>query len=307
MRRFALPVLALLTFSVAVGCADPAGDDEASASADAVSAAKTITKDDAGKTIDVKKGQPFKVVLSSNPTTGYAWKVVSTNRSLGYPSPMEGTFEGPGSNGPVGSGGRQTFTWQTKGQWLQAGSIHHVKMEYRRSFEPEAVAAAEAFEFDIRLTDGATPAEPEPLIITESQSGAQLQATEGQPITVRLSENASTGYRWYVVGDGALTAPASTIEGVTDRPGASATRVLTWKTAGKPGRHTIRLKSSRGASGTAAKTFRVTVTVGAAAQAPAFECPTVNIVNCMPPTTSPYCASDYRSWASENCDVSYLD
>ena len=45
-----------------------------------------MTEKDDGKTVTVTEGQNLVVKLQSNPTTGYKWKVVSTDRTFGYPA-----------------------------------------------------------------------------------------------------------------------------------------------------------------------------------------------------------------------------
>ncbi len=79
-----------------------------------------------GKTVKVKAGADFVLRLASNPTTGYSWKVVSTDRSFGYPKQ---TFEGRGG-GRVGSGGTAVFTWDTKDPFDQGK--HRVTLAYVR-------------------------------------------------------------------------------------------------------------------------------------------------------------------------------
>ena len=47
--------------------------------------AVVITKADDGKTFKVVEGQSVVVELPANPSTGYSWQVVSTDRTFGYP------------------------------------------------------------------------------------------------------------------------------------------------------------------------------------------------------------------------------
>lgn len=138
--------------------ADPTTQDELKTGSSA-----TLHDADNGKTVTVAKGKDVTVVLSSNPTTGYTWKVVSTDRSFGYPTPKDGSFSGAGAGGPVGAGGAQTFVWKTGSPFIEAGgAAHAVTLEYRRSFESEDKPAAKTFKFKVKITAGSATTTPEP-------------------------------------------------------------------------------------------------------------------------------------------------
>lgn len=209
-RFFALG--SLLVCGLLVGACsaetEQAGGDEASAEDD-ITQALLISDNDDGKTFNVKKGKPFTVSLSSNATTGFKWKIVSTTRTLGYPSPKEGEHIQPAGNRPTGALGRQVFKWSTTSPLLRAGGTGHtVKLEYRRPFDGDNEPAAKTFTFKIKIKPAA---------------------------------------------------PADPVEPDTD-----------------------------------------------------FACPdeALKVINCMPivpATRAKFCARDYRDWAQENCDVSYLD
>src|SRR4051794_40163582 len=63
--------------------ADGAGDE----SVDEARASKVnITEADNGKTFTAKVGQLVVLTLTQNASTGHQWKVVSTNRTFGYPT-----------------------------------------------------------------------------------------------------------------------------------------------------------------------------------------------------------------------------
>lgn len=101
--------------------------DETGDSADELKA-KSVTDADNGKTITVTEGQNVIVKLGSNPTTGYRWEVASTDRRIGYPKE---TFV-KNTDGAVGSGGTQKFTWKTQGGLSMVG-MHHIKLDYKRA------------------------------------------------------------------------------------------------------------------------------------------------------------------------------
>ncbi len=80
--------------------------------------------------------------LDSNPSTGFAWKVVATNRTFGY-----GTESyHPSMSGPVGSGGYQQFVWDTASGLRQIGR-HTVELEYKR----DGQSAEDTFGFTVEV------------------------------------------------------------------------------------------------------------------------------------------------------------
>lgn len=97
--------------------------DQAAPSGGAVQAGEA----DDGKKLTVPNGKDVVLTLPSNPTTGYKWRVTSTDRTFGYPKE---DFIGSGT-GAVGSGGSQTFTWKTSGPFPMTGT-HRVQLAYAR-------------------------------------------------------------------------------------------------------------------------------------------------------------------------------
>lgn len=98
-----------------------------------------------GSSFDVMEGDRVVVRLPSNPSTGYEWQVVSTDRSFGYPA--EVTFRP--SPLDVGEGGITEMVWATDGVLSLVGS-HTVVLEYRRPWEgPEQYAPADVFTFTV--------------------------------------------------------------------------------------------------------------------------------------------------------------
>jgi inhibitor of cysteine peptidase len=303
------------------GCAATTEEDVASGEDEL--RAQTIKESDNGKTFTVPKGKDIRVVLGANPTTGYKWKVVSTTRTFGYPSPAEGTYDGNVAGGRIGGAGSQIFVWKTSSPHIRpSGTAHAVKMEYRRASESDDTPAAKTFTFKIKISEGAAPPPPEPagdpITLFEEHDGSTIRAKEGQDLVVRLPENPSTGYAWYVASTNRTFGyPEKTFEGSgsSGPVGSGGTAVMTWKTSGplsKVGTHAVTLKYSRGESGAASKEFKFTVNVVAAGTDTEYTCPPASMttINCMPivpATRAQYCARDYRTWAQANCDVSYLD
>ena len=111
----------------------------------------SLTEADNGKTVTVTEGQNVVVKLPSNPSTGYKWSVVSTDRTFGYPSDTRFLKNG----GAVGSGGLERFSWKTKGGISMVGE-HSVKMEYKRPWETNA-SPAKTFSFKVKIVSGQCP------------------------------------------------------------------------------------------------------------------------------------------------------
>lgn len=103
-----------------------------------------VTEEDAGGTVSARVGQDIRLELPANPTTGYRWKVTSTNRSFGYP--FREDFA-PSSDA-VGAGGTQIFVWRTSGPLPLAGS-HRVTLGYQRGDE----APTRTFEFTVEIAE----------------------------------------------------------------------------------------------------------------------------------------------------------
>ncbi len=158
MRLAPIFAVAALAFALSpLACAsDPADDDNVVTPSEEGSEEDelrglSLTEADDGKTVNVVEGQNVLVKLKSNPTTGYKWEVVSTNRTFGYPSATKFFPNG----GAVGSGGIERFTWKTKGALSLVGT-HTVKMEYKRSWETN-VPAAKTFTFTVNVASGQCP------------------------------------------------------------------------------------------------------------------------------------------------------
>jgi inhibitor of cysteine peptidase len=98
-----------------------------------------------GLTFDVLEGESVIVRLPSNPSTGYEWQVVSTDRTFGYPA----TVNFIPSPLDVGEGGITELVWKTGGALSLVGS-HTVTLEYRRPWEdPVQQQPVDAFTFTV--------------------------------------------------------------------------------------------------------------------------------------------------------------
>lgn len=309
----------LITFAtLSFGCAArPSADltdveDQLGASAPFDS----IDERDNGKTFTVVKGTDFDITLG-NTTPGLEWRVVSTTRTLGYPSPKDGTYLPPSPGAAFGDGGKQLFTWKTSSPLLQPGATAHaVTLEYgaRGNGDSAATPPAKTFTFKLAIAAATvTPPPPPPITLYAPDNGSTVTAAEGQPVVVRLPQSASTGLGWFVQSvDRTLGQPAKTVE--TPASSGSATSapvaVFSWKTKGALdmlGSHKVTLKYSRDASSPATQQFAFTVNIVAAASNGGFACPPAQTLDCAAPTNSPYCGDDFRWFATRNCNVTFLD
>lgn len=96
-----------------------------------------------GKTYNVKAGRDVRIDLSSNPSTGYQWNVVQTDRTFGYPK------ERYRSGGPgVGTGGTVQLTWKTNGPMPMLGK-HQVTLVYARPWDMQNPAQTVSFTINV--------------------------------------------------------------------------------------------------------------------------------------------------------------
>jgi inhibitor of cysteine peptidase len=78
--------------------------------------------------IEVSEGESFEILLASNPTTGYEWKLTE-QRPVGVVAFEGSTYEqDPDTEGLTGAGGTETLTFDAVG----AGSAT-IELEYARS------------------------------------------------------------------------------------------------------------------------------------------------------------------------------
>lgn len=153
VRRFFAAAAVLFALAPIFACASETEDDHAATPTDDGEdelKSLALTDADNGKTVTITEGQNLVVNLRANATTGYSWKVVSTDKSFGYP-----TEKYLANGGAVGSGGLDRFTWKTKSPLSLVGS-HTVKMEYKRAWETN-VAPAQTFSFTVNVKAGSCP------------------------------------------------------------------------------------------------------------------------------------------------------
>jgi len=265
MRSLTLSTVAFLLLSSAgmLACAGSTEDDGASGAADLTTASGTPTLIDASKdkkTVDVPAGQSFTITLPSNASTGYRWSVTGVDRSLGEPKQTDA----PGDVTRPGSSGTQSFTWATTSPIDDLTGKHTITLGYNRPWS-ETSPPEKTFEVTVNIVKPAATA----IAIGEASNKKTVDVKAGQPFTVTLPSNASTGYSWSVTTvDRSLGQPKQSTEpGDVTRPGSSGTQSFTWATTSPigdlTGKHKIQLGYSRPFAETTPpeKTFEVTVNI----------------------------------------------
>jgi inhibitor of cysteine peptidase len=102
--------------------------------------------------------------------------------------------------------------------------------------------------------------------VTEGENGKAVKIRAGDILVVRLSENATTGYRWALDG---VDSPLVTIHEAqysSPSPSVGGSGEVTWRVEGKaPGSLEIKLKLWRSWEGekSVQKRFRLALTIGA--------------------------------------------
>jgi inhibitor of cysteine peptidase len=109
------------------------------------SASLAVGEGDAGKTLTVAKGGEVMVTLAGNPTTGYAWALLTGNEAVlkSAGAPVYTAAAPPA--GLVGSGGVFVFKFQA----VAAGTVA-LEFVYQRPWEKDVVAA-KTFSVRIRV------------------------------------------------------------------------------------------------------------------------------------------------------------
>jgi inhibitor of cysteine peptidase len=245
--------LVLSAGSFACSSADPTDLDDVTVDegADALKNSVKVTEKDAGKTIAVEQGKVVALYLAANPSTGYGWSVVATDKTFGYPE--EKFFA---SSGATGAGGTSRFVWKTDGPLSTIGK-HSVTLEYKRAWEKKA-AKSFTFVVDVRAAAAKSVA------IGASDDGKTFAVKQGQDVVVSLPANATTGYEWSVLStDKSFGYPEESYVASGSSVGGGGTSIFTWHTS-TPfalGRHTVKLQYKRDWEAKAIDTFTFTVNV----------------------------------------------
>ncbi len=253
-----LLLLAALLAAGSTACAvSSAGSDPEADTDESLEELKGVVLTDAdnGRTVTATEGQSIIVKLAANPTTGYSWRVASTDRTFGYP-----TIVHTPSSTATGSGGTTKLTWKTNGPLSMIGT-HTVRLEYQRPWA-ETVKPLKTFSFTVKIV----AAKPVAITLDAADDGKTVNAKAGQPIVVELASNPTTGFDWQVIStDRTFGYPTREFHASSTAVGSGGNTRLTWKTDGPlslVGRHTVKLGYRRSwESVPPAKTFSFTVNV----------------------------------------------
>ena len=105
-----------------------------------------VTERDTGATIDLEPGQPLRVKLAGNRTTGYQWLLIDqTGQILETVGEAPAYIESPNPGGLLGVGGIEQWTFRP----LRQGS-GLLRFEYRRPWENGREAIKSAL-FNVRV------------------------------------------------------------------------------------------------------------------------------------------------------------
>lgn len=105
-----------------------------------------VTEQDAGATIDLEPGQPLRVKLASNRTTGFRWLLIDqTGQIIEAVGEAPAYRESPNPGGLLGVGGFEQWTFRP----LRQGS-GLLRFEYRRPWENGREAIKSAV-FNVRV------------------------------------------------------------------------------------------------------------------------------------------------------------
>src|SRR5205823_5556792 len=135
---------------------------------------------------------------------------------------------------------------------------------------PLACAASTEDAADPAANEGSDEAELKGTkVITEADNGKTVDIAEGQAFTIKLTSNATTGYKWFVLSvDRTLGEPSSQrfLPPKSSALGAAGTQYFHWNTNSPldvSGQHTISLGLERpwAERSAPAQTFEVTVNV----------------------------------------------
>ena len=157
------------------------------------SGAVDATEADAGAEFALVTGDTLVVRMPANPTTGYDWRVVSTNDTL---LPAAGDPVNAISSDLIGAGGVYTFRFLAKAAGEAAVQIGE--------FAPGADDPDQTLDFNATIVDPA-PLTGNTVTATADDAGKAIELAAGDWLNVSLEENASTGYMWQVIAnDGAV-------------------------------------------------------------------------------------------------------
>ena len=179
------------------------------------SGAVNVSEADAGGAFTLVTGDTLVVRLASNPSTGYTWRVVSTNDAL-LPAAGDPVFAE--SADMPGAGGVDTFRFLAKAAGEATVQIGE--------FPPGAEEAERTLDYNVTIVDPA-PLTGNTVTVTAADVGTAIDVAAGDWLAVELDANPSTGYQWLVTAnDGAVLRllPESGFTASAEMPGAPGTQ-----------------------------------------------------------------------------------
>lgn len=219
------------------------------------SGAAEVAEPDAFTESALVVGDTLVVRLAGNPTTGYDWRVVSTNDAL-LPSAGDPVYT-PSAD-LTGAGGVYTFRFLAKAAGEATVQI--------AEFAPGADDPDRTLDFNAIIVKPA-PLTGNTVELNAADNGNAVQLAAGDWLRIILEENASTGYLWTVTAnDGAVLrfAPTSsaTVAGELDTTvvGAGGSRIFLLR-ALQPGAVDLEISFFPPGSDAAEEVFAVAVTV----------------------------------------------
>ena len=158
-----------------------------------VSGAVAATEADAGSAFTLVTGDTLVVRLDANPSTGYDWRVVSTNDAL-LPAAGEPVYAS--SADLPGAGGVDTFRFLAKAAGEATVQIGE--------FAPGANDPDRTLDFNVTIVDPA-PLTDNTVTLTEADADKRIEMAAGDRLVVELTSNPTTGYAWTLTAnDGAV-------------------------------------------------------------------------------------------------------
>ncbi|MBK8050254.1 MAG: protease inhibitor I42 family protein [Anaerolineales bacterium] len=215
------------------------------------SGAVIATDADAGKNFALVTGDTLVVQLPANYTTGYSWKLVSTNDTL---LPSAGDEQYALSSDLMGGGGVATFRFLAK-----AAGEATVQLG---EFAPGADDSDTTLDFNAMIVDPA-PLTGNTVTLTDADAGKPVNLVAGDLLQIAIPANPSTGYQWVVTqNDGALLRlqPDSGFKPESDLEGAPGTQIFLFRSL-QPGSVGLQIGEFPPGAEQADKTLEYAVTI----------------------------------------------
>jgi inhibitor of cysteine peptidase len=172
------------------------------------SGAVTATAADAGSAFTLVTGDTLVVRLDANPTTGYDWRVMSTNEAL-LPAAGEAVYAS--SADLPGAGGVDTFRFLAKAAGEATVQIGE--------FAPGADAPDRMLDFTVTIVDPA-PLTGNTVTHTDADAGRRIEIVAGDWLVVELASNPTTGYAWKLTANNGAVLRLQPESGFAQAPAA---------------------------------------------------------------------------------------